>query len=180
MGTRNMTLVIDESGTKKIAQYGQWDGYPSGVGVGILEFLGNGELLEKLKSNMSKLRFLDYEGVDKEFIDDYNSKCPNWSNEPDKRSQDQKDWWSNFCHRDLAEKVLTNIANYKGDEILLINSENRAIGSESCIEYSYIIDFQNRKFTIKHQLDDVNALGEYFLDHLPSEEDFIKALEEEE
>jgi len=38
MGTRNLTMVISD-GKTKIAQYGQWDGYPSGQGADILAFL---------------------------------------------------------------------------------------------------------------------------------------------
>ena len=41
MGTRNLTMVINQKGEKKVAQYGQWDGYPSGVGVSVLNFLKN-------------------------------------------------------------------------------------------------------------------------------------------
>jgi hypothetical protein len=38
MGTRNLTAVYFK-GEFRIAQYGQWDGYISGSGWGILEFL---------------------------------------------------------------------------------------------------------------------------------------------
>lgn len=53
MGTRNSTL-IQVNGEYKVAQYCQWDGYPSGEGAGILESLK--ELnLQKLKENVSSL-----------------------------------------------------------------------------------------------------------------------------
>jgi len=48
MGTRNLTCVVS-GGKYIIAQYGQWDGYPSGQGVTALEFLrkkGNQALLK--------------------------------------------------------------------------------------------------------------------------------------
>ena len=38
MGTRNLTCVYLD-GEYKVAQYGQWDGYPSGTGVDVLEFV---------------------------------------------------------------------------------------------------------------------------------------------
>ena len=41
MGTRHMIAVVN-NGKYRVAQYGQWDGYPSGQGVGVLGFLTNG------------------------------------------------------------------------------------------------------------------------------------------
>lgn len=38
MGTRHLTCVIKD-GDYKVAQYGQWDGYPEGQGLNILNFL---------------------------------------------------------------------------------------------------------------------------------------------
>lgn len=52
MGTRNLTIVR-HNGENVIAQYGQWDGFPSGTGLGILEFLhhrGTGDLLRGLSN----------------------------------------------------------------------------------------------------------------------------------
>lgn len=54
MGTRNLTL-IQVDGETKVAQYGQWDGYPSGRGVAILEVLRNADL-QKLKDRVRALR----------------------------------------------------------------------------------------------------------------------------
>jgi hypothetical protein len=38
MGTRNL-VAVQIDGQYKIAQYGQWDGYHSGKGLEVLEFL---------------------------------------------------------------------------------------------------------------------------------------------
>lgn len=40
MGTRHLTCVIKDN-KYKVAQYGQWDGYPEGTGAVILDFLRN-------------------------------------------------------------------------------------------------------------------------------------------
>ena len=86
MGTRNLTMVIDHKGDVKIAQYGQWDGYPSGVGVNVLNFIKNNELFDSLKSKLSKVRFLDEEGIDKDFVESYNKNAGEFSNQPDNRT----------------------------------------------------------------------------------------------
>lgn len=45
MGTRNSTLVKSK-GKVKVAQYGQWDGYPTGQGQTIADFLNSDVDLE--------------------------------------------------------------------------------------------------------------------------------------
>jgi len=55
MGTRNVTMVIS-GGETKVAQYGQWDGYPSGQGVTILNFLKRFSL-KKFKKQLDKFQF---------------------------------------------------------------------------------------------------------------------------
>lgn len=41
MGTRNLTMVFKD-GQYKVAQYGQWDGYPDGQGLTMLTYLRDG------------------------------------------------------------------------------------------------------------------------------------------
>lgn len=53
MGTRNSTLV-KLNGEYKIAQYGQWDGYPTGAGQTIADFLKTVDL-EDFINKVSKL-----------------------------------------------------------------------------------------------------------------------------
>ena len=38
MGTRNLTVVVKDEQVR-VAQYGQWDGYPEVTGRGILKIL---------------------------------------------------------------------------------------------------------------------------------------------
>lgn len=61
MGTRNVTLVIHK-GEIRMAQYGQWDGYPDGVGKDIAEVLEERSIVD-LRKAMDKCVFVDDETV---------------------------------------------------------------------------------------------------------------------
>ena len=63
MGTRNLT-VIKMGGKVKVAQYCQWDGYPSGVGAALARTLKTLDL-SKFKKALMDVRFL----TQKEFIE---------------------------------------------------------------------------------------------------------------
>lgn len=39
MGTRHLIRIIDSTGIIRAAQYGQWDGYPSGQGITLLKHM---------------------------------------------------------------------------------------------------------------------------------------------
>lgn len=54
MGTRNLTCVVLD-GKYVVAKYGQWDGYPDGLGVGILKFLRDEFDETKFRENVVKL-----------------------------------------------------------------------------------------------------------------------------
>ena len=49
--------MVIHKGETKIAQYGQWDGYPEGQGVTILNFVRKKKNLEKLRAKLEKVRF---------------------------------------------------------------------------------------------------------------------------
>lgn len=178
MGTRNMTMVIDQEGVKKVAQYGQWDGYPSGVGVSLLSFLTDKKQFERMKENLSKVRFLDSAGRDKEFISEYEKNSPEWSNDPDNRTLEQKLWFNTFASRDLAEEVLINIANSDKEEIILIDREESAKG-DGWVEWSYVVNLQDETLTV-YGLLDCPPVKSYSLNSLPDAKTFIKDLEGEE
>lgn len=56
MGTRNLTAVYLD-GEYRIAQYGQWDGYPEGQGMTALNFLRSMDE-EKFKSALRNSSFI--------------------------------------------------------------------------------------------------------------------------
>lgn len=174
MEARSLTMVIDQEGEKKVAQYGQWDGCPSGVGIGILRFLKDKDLFEKFKTNLSKVRFLDEEGVDKDFIENYNKNASQWSYEPDNRTKEQKLWFSNYCSRDLAEKVLINIAYSNDEEIILMDRENTAKG-DRWVEYSYIINLKENTLGVYKHIDQ-KPIKVYKLNDMPEEDVFVSDL----
>jgi hypothetical protein len=57
MGTRHLTIVKVD-GIVKVAQYGQWDGYPKGQGVTIANFLQKKMDLRKFKKELRALTFI--------------------------------------------------------------------------------------------------------------------------
>lgn len=56
MGTRNLTAVYVD-GEYKIAQYGQWDGYPEGNGLVCLEFLRDKCDMTRFREAVRRCRF---------------------------------------------------------------------------------------------------------------------------
>lgn len=152
MGTRNLTMVINKRGETKVAQYGQWDGYPEGQGATILEFAKDKEKMKKLEEELENVKFFNECDDIKEYLEEYDSRCPTWSNEPDNRTGEDKYWFENLQSRDLGGKILDSIINV--DKDCLPKEHNRTIylsnqsdfGKESLMcEWAYCINFQTNK-----------------------------------
>ena len=63
MGTRHL-IAARVNGEYKLAQYGQWDGYPSGQGVKVLDFLKSKRNQTKLKKNLVDCSFIPEEELE--------------------------------------------------------------------------------------------------------------------
>jgi len=66
MGTRHLIIVKNE-GEVKVAQYGQWDGYPDGVGTDIVNFLHNirdPDLMEVFKRRVNLCQWATQDEID--------------------------------------------------------------------------------------------------------------------
>ena len=62
MGTRHVIAIV-QNNEYKLAQYGQWDGYPSGQGVDILKFLQDSNL-DRFAEKVAKCSFLNDEEIE--------------------------------------------------------------------------------------------------------------------
>jgi hypothetical protein len=183
MGTRNLTMVV-KGGKFKVAQYGQWDGYPSGNGLIVLNFLKTVDLNEFGKK-VAALRWL----TKKEIKDVDNT--PDWPKVYP------------YLSRDAGAKVLSMIMTHEGAN-KLVNMVSFAGDSLFC-EWAYLIDLDNNTLEVyegsnktpitegrfksddkKLDHDDSNVyhpimlVKTYCLNDLPTDEEFLAELEPKE
>lgn len=151
MGTRHRQAVISKDGELKIQQYGQWDGYPSGQGVEILQYLRNGNL-EKYYKNLLKIH-----QITDEQIDEVNSHGENWSN------------LYPYLSRDCGSKIHQMIENGEVKFVQFIDEDE----AHRWCEGFYTIDFQNNLFSSEFH----GISSSFDLNELPSDEEYLKIME---
>lgn len=149
MGTRGLTMVIHKREVK-VAQYGQWDHYPSGQGRIMWSYL-NENGIEKLKEGLEKCRFI-VEGSRK-----------------DKEINGMENWKEKYpqLSRDVGGGILEMIAENQEDIFWL--SDQREFRNDNIFcEYTYIIDLDKNEFQIFQ--GGYNPLIAFKLNELPDTE----------
>jgi len=161
MGTRHLLMVISKKQTK-VAQYGQWDGYPSGQGVSILKFLFNVDLKE-FQNRVDKLRFMndnDYKEL-KAFYKSIGVK-KNGGFDIKQNALIQKKYYhlSRGCSSDIlplimGETIETEIYGEVKPQKISINYDVRFLEDESNFvndslfcEWAYVIDLDKKTFEV--------------------------------
>lgn len=126
MGTRHL-IAVQIDGDYKIAQYGQWDGYPDGQGASVIDFLNSADL-EAFKA---KLRAVTW--ITKDQIETVNA-TPNWT--------------SVYPHlsRDAGAEILTMVLN--SDKPIFLQDTRGFAGDSLFCEWAYVIDFDKGTFEI--------------------------------
>lgn len=188
MGTRHLIAVRHE-GDWRIAQYGQWDGYPEGQGIDVLNFCRN-NIDTVFEEKLRNCRFISQEEEREAWI-----AC----------GADLKDGFvsmdvANKFHkkfpllsRDLGADVLKRVYASEG-EVYLRNTLEFAKNSLFC-EWAYVIDLDedvlevyngfNKKpvkgrFASNTSNEDgyypVSLLHTFDFNELPSNEEFIEIL----
>jgi hypothetical protein len=168
MGTRHLTKVIDSEGITRVAQYGQWDGYPDYTGTRILDFISEYKMLDKIEKSLSKGRFITDEEAD------VFSKP--FTNEGGWMDMDEADKFSAMypsLTRDTGCDIIKVLVYSNGDVPLVDNSDFE--NDDLYCEGVYTIDYKTRTFTTKW-----NGYEESFsLDSLPTAENYLNAFKTE-
>lgn len=153
MGTRHLQKVINKVGETKLRQYGQWDGYPSGQGKDILNYLLRADL-EKYQTELDKIPEITQEQID--------------------RVDATENWPAAYPHlsRDCGSSIHQMIEDGQAPFVSFIDE---AEASRWC-EGFYTIDFQKGLFTAEFS----GKKSEWELGNLPSVGEFLSVMEPDE
>lgn len=193
MGTRNLTVVVLD-GEVKVAQYGQWDGYPAGQGATALTFLKNANI-DVFKEKVSKTQWATEQDV-------LNACKAITGNDSYSMTYEQgKEMAAKYPEfsRDTAAEILPLI--YKREDVVLLENAIDFAGDSLFCEWAYVIDLDKETFEAysgfnKEPLDEserffsfksehkdyypVKLVKSYKLSELPEEDVFIKDCDPEE
>ena len=162
MGTRNLTKVIDSNGVTKVAQYGQWDGYPSGQGINALY---HATAHKQIEAGLARVRWAEQEELDKIY-----SSLPEMNRLGTDDSKAFGLLYPNLT-RDTCADILGVVAWSVG-EVILVDETEFEKDTLFC-EGVYTIDFQQRKFISWYGGKTV----EFDLDYLPDPATYLLAWE---
>jgi hypothetical protein len=167
MGTRNLTMVIS-NGKTKVAQYGQWDGYPSGQGETILTFFKKTNL-KVFKEKIDTLAtWVTEKQLTKFWKDAGHDGKSEWV------SMDISDKFKQShpqLNRDMAANVLEFI--YNSDKPVLLKDDSDFMEDGTWCEWAYVIDLDKNTLSVK-----VGADKTYSLSKLPTVKKMAKDCKE--
>jgi hypothetical protein len=166
MGTRGITQVIDVDGVVRVAQYGQWDHYPSGQGLNILEFISGYRNLDRLRMSLNKAYF----ATDEELQAAVDSVVNN-------------DGWMSMDEADKFSVMFPSLTRDTCSDILkvLVYSSGR-VPLRNDIEFIQDDLFCEGVFTINYQTNEfISNCGvevRFPLDNLPTADVYLNAFRE--
>jgi hypothetical protein len=167
MGTRNLTKVIDSTGTTRVAQYGQWDGYPSGQGLSMLAFISEHRMLEKIERSLRKVHFLSEDEAET-FMKDFSSNGM--------MTMEQSESFEAIypsLSRNTGSDILKVMVYSTGYTLPLIDNSDFESDELFC-EGVYTLDFQSREF-----ISNYGKTVKFSFDSLPTADEYLKSFEED-
>lgn len=191
MGTRHLTIVHLD-GKYKVAQYGQWDGYPEGQGATALVFarsLGDPVIMDAFKRKIRAASWITDSEIRKINADIDSGKLKDWQRVYPELS------------RDTGAEILSLIL--KGEDGIKLQNEIEFAADSLFCEWAWVIDLDLETFEGYKGFNEHTPLGVndrfYFLrdrerekyhsiilahkwklDNLPSDQDFFDAFKEDD
>ena len=169
MGTRNLTKVIDADGITRVAQYGQWDGYPEYTGKRILDFISEYKMLDKLENSLFKARFYTEEELKPLYADYEMTDDGLWTFE----ESDRFGLSYPSLTRDTGCDILKVIV-YSGKDIPL-QDESDFENDDLYCEGVYTLNYQTREFISKWN----DKVVSFSLDELPTPEIYLESFQKD-
>ncbi len=168
MGTRGLTKVVDRNGVTKVAQYGQWDHYPAGQGVNVLNFLTETpRMVNQLELALDKCEFVS-EAVREILYAEYANKYPD-DDEMDRFTMVMPAFSRNTC------SDILKVVYYSAGKVQMTDESDFEKDDLFC-EGVYEINYQTNKFISKFG----GVVAEFPLDNLPEETDYLDAFKRQE
>lgn len=154
MGTRHLQTVINKDGEVKVRQYGQWDGYPSGQGLDILQYLRTADL-DKYQANLTFGPITDEQAdsINREYL------MGGWQTEYP------------YMHRNCGAKIHQMIEAGVVQFVSLLPKEE-----DYWCEGFYVINFQDMTFTTNYYDKEFVCS----LTALPQDEEYLAAFNDVE
>lgn len=165
MGTRNLTKVIDKDGITRVAQYGQWDGYPTYSGTRMLSFISEHGMLDKIRLSLAKCRFIEQSEIDQMWFRFQEVTA----------FAEAREEFQGFhiiypsLSRDTGVDILKTIV-YSNEDVILSDESSFENDGLFC-EGVYTLNYQTREFVSWFNGDTVT----FSLDELPDEEAYLNA-----
>lgn len=157
MGTRHLIAVVVD-GEYKVAQYGQWDGYPSGQGASLLEKLSNINI-DTFRDNVRELTYISEEEYQKAW--EMAGAEPNATSVTLQIADKFEDMYPHLS-RNCGSHIIDHIYKW-GGQIKVQNSLDFASDSLFC-EYGYVIDLDKNTFEVYQGFIEAPHTGERFSD----------------
>ncbi len=194
MGTRGLTCVVLK-GEYKICQYGQWDHYPSGQGVTVLDFLTNKMDRERFESALKETTWITEAALSALYVAAGNKSEDGWVTA--EVSDNFKDA-NPQLDRDMGAAVLEFVQ--ESDMAVVLNDNIEFAQDGLMCEWAYVIDLDKNVLEVyqgfgKEELDESSRFGNdiddngystigltktYSLDDLPDERTFLRQLDPNE
>lgn len=159
MGTRHLIMVFDKNNVLKVAQYGQWDGCPSGQGVDVLNFAKDKDKMAKLEAELKNIKFYNDDKDLLMWVGGYNERCPHYNSHgvklESRLDESDKYWFGKTQTRNLGAQILNSIITLDKEQlpedhkkfIVLYNDIDFLKDSLLC-EWAYAINFNTNKLQV--------------------------------